>query len=72
MLNWVVTARKVSAPKGWTGRQEESEEEGTRNKHWHGGILVSRGGNGAGSRRTTSVGRDGIQTQQGFSTRWAE
>jgi hypothetical protein len=35
--------------KGLYGRQEESEEAGTRNKHWRGGILVSRGGNGAGS-----------------------
>jgi len=43
MLNWVVTARIGSAPKGWNGRQEESEEAGTRNKHWRGGILVSIG-----------------------------
>jgi hypothetical protein len=68
MLNWVVTARKVSAPKGWNGRQEESEEAGTWNNHWRGEILVSRGGNGAGSRRAASVGRDGIKAQQGFAT----
>jgi len=72
MLNWVVTAKIGSAPKGWNGRQEESEEEGARNNHWRGGILVSRGENGADSRRAASGGRDGIQTQQGFSTGWAE
>jgi len=71
MLNWVVTARIGSVTKGWKGRQEESEEAGARN-NWRGGILVSRGGNGAGSRRAASVGRDGIQVQQGVATGWAE
>jgi hypothetical protein len=72
MLNWVVTARIGSALKGWNGRQEESEEDGARKNHWRGWIFVSREENGTGSRRTTSVGRDGIQAQQGFPTDWAE
>jgi hypothetical protein len=59
-------------PKGWIGRQEESEEEGVRRNHWRGEILVSREENGAGSRRAASGGRDGIQAQQGFPTDWAE
>jgi hypothetical protein len=72
MLNWVVTARIGSAPKGWNGRQEESEEDGARKNHWRGGIFVSSGENRVGSRRATSGGRDGIQTQQGFPTDLAE
>ena len=59
-------------PNGWNGRQGESEEEGARNNHWHGGIFVSSEENGAGSRRSASGGRDGIQTQQSFPTDWAE
>lgn len=41
-------------------------------RHWRGWIIVSREENGAGSWRAASVGRDGIQVQQGLATGWAE
>jgi hypothetical protein len=67
-----MAARDGWAPEGWKSSQEENEETGDRDDHWRPGELVSRGEGGVGSRRATSVGRNGIQTQQGIPTDRAE